>query len=92
MGLARALFAGDIGNWMDTDDNRRRIRTMRAHLRTRHAVDRAQNERLDLLEQENEQLKLCLGSLARVLVERGVISAEELSEYGALIEDESDGA
>ena len=47
MGLGRALFAGDIGNWLDSSDNKRRIKTLRSSLRQKRQVDRAQDERID---------------------------------------------
>ena len=88
MGLARVLFGGEFGNWMDTEDNRRRISTLRAQLRNKRSVDRRQDERLLALERDNEVLKLCLASLARALAERGVVAADVLADYGALIDEE----
>jgi len=78
MGLGRAFFLGDLGNWLDTRDNEKGIQKLRAGLRAQRNRDRKQDERIQALEEENDELKLYLGSLVRLLVQKGVLSSKEL--------------
>ena len=48
----------------------------------------AQEERLNDLELENEQLKLYLASLARLLVNKGVLSEGELNAFVDIIDED----
>ena len=86
MGWARTLFLGDIGNRLDIADTEDEIRQMQSELYDSHRVDRAQDARLAALEQENDELKLYLASLARLLVSRGVLPEEELRQLVDVID------
>ncbi len=90
MGWGRTLFLGDIGNRLDIADTERDIQSIRGRLKSSMRVDQAQDMRLDNLEAENNQLKLYLASLARLLVAKGVLSEAELRSIVDIIdEDES---
>ena len=90
MGWGRTLFLGDIGNRLDIADTERDIQRIRDRLKSSMRVDQAQDMRLDNLEAENNQLKLYLASLARLLVAKGVLSEAELRSIVDIIdEDES---
>jgi septal ring factor EnvC (AmiA/AmiB activator) len=86
MGWARTLFLGDIGNRLDIADTEDEIRQMQSELYDSHRVDRAQDARLAALEQENDELKLYLASLVRLLVSRGVLTEEELRRFVDVID------
>lgn len=89
MGWLRAMFLGDLGNWMDTEDNAKRIRQLRAHARSKAGVDRTQNQRLKQLERESDDLKVCLSAMAHLLVSKGVLSRSEVAGVIAPIEEEA---
>jgi len=90
MGWGRTLFLGDIGNRLDIADTERDIQSIRDRLKSSMQVDQAQDMRLNNLEAENNQLKLYLASLARLLVAKRVLSEAELRSIVDVIdEDES---
>jgi len=79
MGWGRTLFLGDIGNRLDIADTERDVEGLQRRLRSKDRADRAQDERLAALERENDQLKLYLASLVRLLVSKGTLSHDELA-------------
>ncbi len=88
MGWGRTLLLGDIGNRLDIADTEEDIRALRRRVSAKARTDRAQDERLDALEQENEQLKLYLASLIRLLVSKGNLTRDELAAFVDVIESE----
>lgn len=87
MGLGRALLLGDLGNWLDAEDNRRRTEFLRKSIHRKRSLDRSQNERLDALELENEELKLYVGMLVELLEDKGVLGRGELAQLARTIEE-----
>ncbi len=79
MGWGRTLLMGDIGNRLDIADTERDIEGLRRRLQSKDGTDLAQNKRLAELERENDQLKLYLASLIRLLVSKGTLSQDELA-------------
>ena len=88
MGWGRTLFLGDIGNRLDIEDTERDITRLRNLQRGQVGRDANQDERLDALERENDELKLYLASLLRLLVSKGTLSPGELSSFVELIDRE----
>ena len=86
MGWGRTLLLGDIGNRLDIEDTERDIARLRQRLRDNTRTDRAQDERLAELESENDQLKLYLASLLRLLVTKGTLSEDELAAFVDVID------
>jgi hypothetical protein len=89
MGWGRTLLLGDIGNRLDIEDTERDIAALQRRLRSKARTDRAQDERLAELERENDQLKLYLASLIRLLVGKDALSRDELAAFVELIDDRS---
>jgi len=81
MGWGRTLLLGDIGNRLDIADTERDIAGLRSRLHSQDRTDQAQDERLRELERENDQLKLYLASLIRLLVSKGTLSHDELTAF-----------
>ncbi len=79
MGWGRTLFLGDIGNRLDIADTERDVEGLRRRLQSKERSDQAQDKRLAELERENDQLKLYLASLIRLLVSKGTLSPDELA-------------
>lgn len=88
MGWGRTLLLGDIGNRLDIADTEEDIARMRESLTRKELRDLDQDQRLELLTKENEQLKLYLASLLRLLTKKRVLTSEELETFVALIDDE----
>jgi len=86
MGWGRTLFLGDIGNRLDIEDTEKDIESLRHRLQAKSHTDQAQNERLEELENENDQLKLYLASLLRLLVGKGILSRDELAAFVEVID------
>ena len=91
MGWARTLLLGDIGNRLDIGDAERDIAALRKSLRSKGRVDRAQDARLAEIEKENDQLKLCLAALMRLLVAKGIVLHAELAGFADVIDAEEEG-
>ena len=88
MGWGRTLFLGDIGNRLDIADTENDLKRLRRRVARKEQTDEAQEARLNELELENEQLKLYLASLARLLVSKGVLSEKELNAFVDIIDED----
>lgn len=86
------MFLGDLGNWMDTEDNAHKIRQLRAHATSKARIDQTQDRRLADLERVTDELKLCLCAMAHLLVSRGVLSHADIGGVVGPIEDEGGGS
>ena len=86
MGWGRTLLLGDIGNRLDIADTERDIASLRTRLRSKAQTDQTQDKRLGELERENDQLKLYLASLIRLLVSKGTLSHDELAAFVDIID------
>ena len=88
MGWGRALFLGDIGNRLDIADTERDIRNLHNKISRKSRWDHEQEDRIKELEIENDQIKLYLASLIRLLVSKGTLSHDELQAFVDIIDDE----
>jgi hypothetical protein len=94
MGWGRTLFLGDIGNRLDIEDCEGDIRRLKENLQqtlgVKHNIDRSQDHDIAELRRENDELKLYLAAVIRLLVARNVITAEEITKLVQAI-DVGDG-
>jgi hypothetical protein len=88
MGWGRTLLLGDIGNHLDIEDTKRDIESVASRLRGQSTRDLTQDKQLMRLEEENDQLKLYLASLLRLLVGKEILSEAELTAFVDLIDDD----
>jgi len=86
MGWGRTFLLGDIGNRLDIADTERDVASLRRRLASKSRIDRGQDERLEELENENDQLKLYLASLIRLLVSKGTLSKDEITTFVEIID------
>ena len=86
MGWGRTFLLGDIGNRLDIADTERDVASLRRRLASKSRIDRGQDERLEELENENDQLKLYLASLIRLLVSKGTLSQDEITTFVEIID------
>lgn len=96
MGWGRMLLLGNWGQQMDIEDTQREIAALRnqihaqraadADARPPTAVDREQSSQIRNLQRENEQLEMCVATLARLLHAKGVVTREELEAVARMID------
>ena len=93
MGWGRMLLLGDWGQQMDLEDQRSEIESLRCQIRNnssgRDVADI--NQRLAILERENDELRLYLAALIRYLGNRGVVLKDEFASLVEVV-DAEDGA
>jgi hypothetical protein len=84
MGWGRTLFLGNIGNRLDIEDCENDILRLKQNLRqtlgVKHNIDRSQDRDIAELQKENNELKLYLAAVIRLLVAKNVITAEEITK------------
>jgi hypothetical protein len=90
MGWGRWLLLGDLGQQMDLADHQAEIESLKEQLRSRTAVPASVEERLETLQRENDELKLYLAAVIRLLVAKKVATTEEIKMVVAAV-DRSDG-
>lgn len=78
MGWGRTLLLGDIGNRLDIQDTEEQINLLYDDLKDIDRINLEQDERLAKLEQENQELKLYVASLIRLLVSKGALAPSEV--------------
>ena len=86
MGWARMLLLGDFGQQLDLEDTRAELDRLRRSTSAEALKDRGQDDRIAALADENEQLKLCLITLARLLVSKRVVGATDVTEILNVLE------
>ena len=86
MGWARTLLLGDIGNRLDIADTEADIDYIRQELRANRDVDASQDAAIHQLQEENEQLELCIAALVRTLERKNVVTHEEVRNLVNMID------
>ena len=91
MGWGRTILLGDIGNRLDIGDCDKNIRELKIALMQMHQDDQSQDEELLKLRRENDELKLYIAALIRLLINQGALTAEDITRMVEII-DAEDGA
>ena len=91
MGWARTFLLGDVGNRLDIGDCEDNIRELKIALMQMHQDDQSQDEELMKLRRENDELKLYIAALIRLLINKETLTAEEITRMVDII-DAEDGA
>lgn len=91
MGWGRTFILGDIGNRMDISDCEEDIRVLKESLMEMHQEGHAVDSELHAVQMENNQLKLYIAALMRLLVSKKVLSKAEIHRMVEII-DAEDGA
>ena len=86
MGWGRYLLLGDLGQQLDLADQRDEIESLRDELRRNRAG--SQTGDLARLQAENDELRLYLAAIVRLLTSKGVIRKEELQKVVDAIDTE----
>ncbi len=88
MGWGRMLLLGNVGQQLDIGDLNSAVGEMQSAMSQEQAVDREQAQDIEHLKQENQQLKLYLATLLRLLASKGVLQPEEIEATVRAIETE----
>ncbi len=88
MGWGRTFLMGDIGNRLDIADCEKMIEELYRAAAASNRADHSHDDRIAALERENDELKLYLATLVRLLISKEVIGADEFKEYVRLIDGE----
>ena len=91
MGWGRTFLLGDVGNRMDISDCEQDIRVLKESLMEIHQEEQEQDTELMILKRENDELKLYIASIIRLLTNKGMLTAEEIEKMVDII-DAEDGA
>jgi hypothetical protein len=93
MGWGRFFLLGDLGQQLDLSDQRREMDHLRHELSHMRSSD-TNAATFSALRAENDELRLYLTALMRLLTTKGVVTREELEQIVAAIDAEdgqSDG-
>ena len=89
MGWGRFLLLGDLGQQLDIGDREREMAELRERIRDQRGRDEGQDTMIQLLRAENEELKLYVGAIVRLLRSKQVISDEEVKQIVDEVEQTS---
>jgi hypothetical protein len=85
------LLLGNIGQQLDIEDHRAELEQLRREMRSEHRGSAPSDARLERLEEENDELRLYLAAVVRLLMTKGLVSRNEMQEFVEAI-DAEDGA
>jgi len=91
MGWGRTFLLGDVGNRLDISDCEADIRVLKESLMEIHQEEQAKDTELMILKRENDELKLYIASIIRLLTNKGMLAQEEIVKMVDIIDGE-DGA
>ena len=78
MGWGRMLFLGNVGQQLDIGDVENAVNEMQSAFLENQQVDLKQQRSIAELQRENQELKLYLATVVRLLVSKGVLKPEEV--------------
>jgi hypothetical protein len=86
MGWGRMLLMGNVGQQLDIGDIEQSIGAMRQEFLNNQNVDLEQAKSIANLRRENQELKLYVATLVKLLVGKGVLRTEEVETVVKAIE------
>lgn len=86
MGWGRTLLLGDIGTQLNVGDVERDLEQVRAYLRSEHAEHDSLEAAVYQLQAENRDLKMYMATLIRMLVDKQLLSQDELKRFVDLLD------
>lgn len=88
MGWGRYFFLGDLGQQLDLSDQRAEIERLREELRRSHVSSPDATGPMSRLQAENDELRLYLAAIVRLLISKGIVSREEISRVVDIVDAE----
>jgi hypothetical protein len=95
MGWGRTLLLGNIGQQMDLSDQRAEIERLERGISVERALRDGADEMIGRLRRENNELKLYLAALVRLLLAKKVVTLDEIRQIVDVLDREDaaqDGA
>ncbi len=86
MGWGRMLLLGNVGQQLDIGDLERYVGEMQQEFLNNQQLDLKQARGIEELRRENQELKLYLATLMKLLVSKGVLKPEEVETTVRAIE------
>ena len=86
MGWGRTLLLGDIGTQLNVNDVEADVEAVKEHLASQDARDESHEAAIDRLQNENHELKIYIATLVRLLVNKSVLSSEDVTKFVALLD------
>ena len=83
------LFLGNIGQQLDLDDVGIEIQRIKETFAQVSEVDHAQGNELQRLRRDNDELRLYVFTLMRLLVQKGVLTTQETASMAAAIDTDN---
>ncbi len=78
MGWGRFLLLGNLGQQLDISDQRNEIEDLKQQLRRSRVSSPPVGDDIARLQAENDELRLYLAALVRLLTAKGLVSREEI--------------
>ena len=78
MGWGRMFLMGNVGQQLDIGDVENAVNEMQSAFLENQQVDLKQERSITELRRENQELKLYLATMVRLLVSKGVLKPEEV--------------
>jgi hypothetical protein len=88
MGWGRYLLLGDLGQQLDLSDQREEIDQLRQELQRSRSSDSGSTDAFRRLQAENDELRLYLAAVIRVLVSKRVVTQAEIRQLVEAIDAE----
>ena len=86
MGWGRMLLMGNVGQQLDIGDVENAVNEMQSAFLENQQVDLKQERSITELRQENQELKLYMATLIRLLVSKGTLTQAEVDATVRAIE------
>jgi hypothetical protein len=86
MGWGRFFLLGDLGQQLDIHDRERDMQDLRQQIGSQDDRDQHQDSQIAKLHVENQDLKLYLTSLVRLLISKNALTQQEVEQMVQLVE------
>jgi hypothetical protein len=90
MGWGRWLLLGDLGQQMDLAAHQAEIERLKEQIQSNQAVPSSIEHRLEILQRENDELKLYLAAVIRLMLSKKLAPPDEIKTVVAAV-DREDG-
>jgi hypothetical protein len=90
MGWGRMLLLGDVGQQLDIKDQREALEEMQTSISIERAMREGADELVGRLKRENQELKLYLAAVVRLLLAKKVVTVAEITNIVDVL-DREDG-
>jgi hypothetical protein len=90
MGWGRWFLLGDLGQQLDLADHQAEIEKLKEQIQSNQTVPASVEQRLDTLQRENNELKLYLAAVIRLMLAKRLATPDDIRTVVAAV-DREDG-